>query len=46
MENCFYLGIIIIIIIITVLYMEMTYREPQTPLFPPSYVNFVNKKDH
>ncbi len=45
MENCFYLGIIIIIIIITVLYMEMTYREPQTPLFPP-YVNFVNKKDH
>ncbi len=26
--------------------MEMTYSEPQTPLFPPSYVNFVNKKDH
>ncbi len=26
--------------------MEMTYREPQTPLFPPSYVNLVNKKDH
>ncbi len=24
--------------------MEMTYREPQTPLFP-SYVNLVNKKD-
>ncbi len=26
--------------------MEMTYREPQTALFPPSYVNLVNKKDH
>ncbi len=26
--------------------MEMTYREPQTPLFPPSYVNLVNAKDH
>ncbi len=26
--------------------MEMTYSEPQTPLFPPSYVNLVNKKDH
>ncbi len=26
--------------------MEMTYREPQTPLFPPPYVNLVNKKDH
>ncbi len=26
--------------------MEMTYREPQTPLFPPSYVNLVNTKDH
>ncbi len=26
--------------------MEMTYREPQTPLFPPSYVNLVNEKDH
>ncbi len=23
--------------------MEMTYSEPQTPLFPP-YVNLVNKK--
>ncbi len=31
--------------IIRVLYMEMTYREPQTPLFPP-YVNLVNAKDH
>ncbi len=26
--------------------MEMSYSEPQTPLFPPSYVNLVNKKDH
>ncbi len=26
--------------------MEMTYCEPQTPLFPLSYVNLVNKKDH
>ncbi len=26
--------------------MEMTYSEPQTPLFPPPYVNLVNKKDH
>ncbi len=26
--------------------MEMTYSEPQTPLFPPSYVNLMNKKDH
>ncbi len=26
--------------------MEMIYSEPQTPLFPPSYVNLVNKKDH
>ncbi len=26
--------------------MEMTHREPQTPLFPPSYVNLVNAKDH
>ncbi len=26
--------------------MEMTYHEPQTPLFPPSYVNLVNAKDH
>ncbi len=26
--------------------MEMTYSEPQTPLFSPSYVNLVNKKDH
>ncbi len=26
--------------------MEMTYSEPQTPLFPPSYVNLVNAKDH
>ncbi len=25
--------------------MEMTYSEPQTPLFPP-YVNLVNAKDH
>ncbi len=25
--------------------MEMTYSEPQTLLFPPSYVNLVNKKD-
>ncbi len=24
--------------------MEMTYREPQNPLFPRSYVNLVNKK--
>ncbi len=24
--------------------MEMTSREPQTPLFPPPYVNLVNKK--
>ncbi len=24
----------------------MTYSEPQTPLFTPSYVNLVNKKDH
>ncbi len=32
--------------IITVLYMEMAYREPQTPLFPPPYVNLVNAKDH
>ncbi len=24
----------------------MTYSEPQTPLFPPSYVNLVNAKDH
>ncbi len=31
--------------IIRVLYIEMTYREPQIPLFPP-YVNLVNKKDH
>ncbi len=23
--------------------MEMTYSEPQTPLFPPSYVNLVQK---
>ncbi len=26
--------------------MEITYSEPQTPLFPPPYVNLVNKKDH
>ncbi len=26
--------------------MEMTYSDPQTPLFAPSYVNLVNKKDH
>ncbi len=26
--------------------MEMTYCEPQTQLFPPSYVNLVNAKDH
>ncbi len=26
--------------------MEMTYREPKTPLFPPPYVNLVNAKDH
>ncbi len=26
--------------------MEMTNSEPQTPLFPPSYVNLVNAKDH
>ncbi len=26
--------------------MEMTYREPQAPLFPPSYVNLVREKDH
>ncbi len=26
--------------------MEMTYREPQTPLFPPSYVNLMNAKDY
>ncbi len=26
--------------------MEMTYSETQTPLFPPSYVNLVNAKDH
>ncbi len=26
--------------------MEMTYSEPQTPLFPPPYVNLVNAKDH
>ncbi len=26
--------------------MEMTYSELQTPLFPPSYVNVENKKDH
>ncbi len=26
--------------------MEMTYSEPQTPLFPSSYVNLVNAKDH
>ncbi len=26
--------------------MEITYSEPQTPLFPPSYVNLENKKDH
>ncbi len=26
--------------------MEMTYREPQTPLFSPPYVNLVNKKNH
>ncbi len=25
--------------------MEMTYREPQTPLFPPPYVNLVHAKD-
>ncbi len=25
--------------------MKMTYSEPQTQLFPPSYVNLVNKKD-
>ncbi len=24
----------------------MSYHEPQTPLFPPFYVNLVNKKDH
>ncbi len=29
--------------IIRVLYMEMTYCEPQTPLFLPPHVNFVNK---
>ncbi len=23
----------------------MTYSEPQTPLFRPSYVNLMNKKD-
>ncbi len=26
--------------------MEMTYSEPQTPLFPPPYVNLVQVKDH
>ncbi len=26
--------------------MKMTCSEPQTPLFPPPYVNLVNKKDH
>ncbi len=26
--------------------MEMTYCEPQTPLFPPSYVNLVQAKHH
>ncbi len=26
--------------------MEMTYCEPQTPLFPPPYVNLVNAKEH
>ncbi len=26
--------------------MEMTYREPQTPLFSPPCVNLVNEKDH
>ncbi len=26
--------------------MEMTYRKPQTPLFPPPYVNLVQAKDH
>ncbi len=25
--------------------MEMTYREPQTPLFHPPYVNLVHAKD-
>jgi len=30
--------------LIRVLYMEMTYHEPHTPLFPPSYVNHVNAK--
>ncbi len=25
--------------------MEMTYRDPQTPLFPPSYENIVHTKD-
>ncbi len=27
-------------------YVEMTYREPQTPLFPPPYVNLMQVKDH
>ncbi len=26
--------------------MEMTYSEPQTPLFPPSHVNLMNAKGH
>ncbi len=26
--------------------MEMTYHQPQTPLFPPPYVKLVNAKDH
>ncbi len=25
--------------------MEITYREPQTPLFPPPYVNLVREKE-
>ncbi len=26
--------------------MEMKYSEPQTPKFPPYYVNIMIKKDH
>ncbi len=26
--------------------MEITYCEPQTTEFPPSYVNLMNKKDN
>ncbi len=42
MENCIYLGKVEW----RVLYMEMTYRETQNPLFPPPYVNLMNAKDH